>query len=154
MKAPIRIALTVVAFGALLSGTLWAQGRGPQAGMRGGRGMGPCVLVDGDIDRFAALLELTDDQKDEVAGLVAEWQVQNAEVVERARKFHEERESVWSNAERPRRQAVMELAEKYDYPMRELAPKCQEFRESVGEILTAEQRAILERPGRRPRGPR
>jgi lipase chaperone LimK len=111
-------------------------------------------LVDGDIDRFAALLELTDDQKDEVAGLVAEWQVQNAEVVERARKFHEERESVWSNAERPRRQAVMELAEKYDYPMRELAPKCQEFRESVGEILTAEQRAILERPGRRPRGPR
>jgi lipase chaperone LimK len=116
--------------------------------------MGPCVVIDGDIDRLAALLELTDEQKDEVAGLVTEWQEQNAQVVERARKFHEERESLWSSAERPRRQAMMELAEKYDYPMRELAPKCQEFRESVGEMLTADQRAILERPGRRPRGPR
>lgn len=152
MKARLRIVLTVVASVALTSGTLWAQGRGPRAGTWAGPGMGPCVVVDGDMDRFAAALELTDDQKDQVASLVAEWQEENAELVERARKFHEERASLWSDTQRPRREAMAELAEKYDYPMRELAPKCQEFHESVGAILTAEQRAMLERPGRRPRG--
>jgi Spy/CpxP family protein refolding chaperone len=100
------------------------------------------------------MLQLTEDQIAQVAPLVANFNEQNAEVLDRARRFAEERESVWAGAERPKRQAMMELAEKYDYPMRELAPKCQEFRETIAAVLTPEQRAKLEPPRGRNARPR
>jgi hypothetical protein len=105
-------------------------------------------MANADADSLARMLQLTDDQTERVASLVADFKEENAEVLERARQFAEARASAWSSAERPKRQAMMELAEKYDYPMRELAPKCQELRDAVATMLTPEQRARLQPPRR------
>jgi hypothetical protein len=151
-----RVAQIALAAGlsASLAGPLTAQWGPRGSGL--GFGMRSWVLYDGGVDSLAAVVDLSEQQRGELAELAGSFRTENADAIERLNHMRAEIESLWTEEQRPTRLAISRIAEKYDNPARDLRPALNQLHEDMSGILTVQQQRLLLR-GRargfgRPRG--
>jgi Spy/CpxP family protein refolding chaperone len=130
-----------------------------QGGPRGSGqafGMGSWVLHENGVDSIAAIIDLTQEQRTQLDELAFKFRSENAEAIGRMNQMRAEIDSLWTDLQRPRREAMSQIAEKYDFPERDLRPALTKLHQDVAGIITVEQQAQLQRgrvsPGRVGRG--
>lgn len=129
--------LALVAILALAAGTALAQGpgKGRRCGDEGPRGRG----AGGRIERMAEQLDLTDDQRAEIAGIREEGREQRLELRKRMMRLRNELHGEMLQDE-PSRKKVLELNGKIGALRTEMQAQRLEHRLAIREKLTPEQR--------------
>lgn len=138
-----RTITVTAALGVVLAGTALAQ-RGPR-GPGAGFGMRSWVLYENGIDSLAARIDLTDEQRSRLDALAQEFRSENADALGRMTQMREEIDALWTEDQRPTRDAMDRIAEKYDYPERELRPALTGLHEDMAGIITVQQQRQLQR---------
>lgn len=136
MRRIASIALAAV-FSATLCGSLAAQ-RGPR-GSGYGFGMRSWVLYEGGVDSLATVVDLSEQQRAELTELAQSFRADNADAIGRMNQMRAEIDSLWTEEQRPTRLAMSRIAEKYDYPGRDLRPALDQLHEDMSAILTVQQ---------------
>lgn len=139
MKQLLRLAVGAALATIIVSPALAQRpGGGRQPG---GAGLAMWSLLDSDLNRIAKTLTLTDDQLLEIGVLMAGIHEEHGEALERQAKMREEMRSLFSSGQRPAREDMQKITEKYGNPQRELQPVMEGFEQELNEILTDEQKS-------------
>ncbi|UCG85697.1 MAG: Spy/CpxP family protein refolding chaperone [Gemmatimonadota bacterium] len=146
MRHAAQITLT-----ALLSATMASTGVA-QWGPRGagyGFGMRSWVLYEGGVDSLATRIELTEQQRSQLTELAQAFREENSDAVERMNNMRAEIAALSTEDQQPTRSALARIAEKYDYPERDLRPALYQLHSDMSGIITVQQqRQLLQAPAR------
>jgi Spy/CpxP family protein refolding chaperone len=142
MKLTKTITVTA-ALGIVLAGTALAQ-RGPR-GQGAGVGMRSWVLYENGVDSIAARIDLTDEQRSHLDSLAQQFRSENADALGRMTQMREEIDALWTEDQRPTREAMDRIAEEYGYPARDLRPALTRLHEDMAGIITVQQQRQLQR---------
>ena len=142
MIANKAIAVTACLAVALVA-PLAAQG-GPR-GSGQGFGMRSWVLQQGGVDSIAAIIDLTEEQRSQLDELARSFHEENAAAIERMNQMRAEIDALWTDVQRPRREAMEQIAEKYSFPEQDLRPALTRFHSDVAGIITVQQQTQLQR---------
>jgi Spy/CpxP family protein refolding chaperone len=146
MRRLAQIALTAL-LSAVLAGTAAAQW-GPR-GTGYGFGMRSWVLYENGVDSLAARIDLTEQQRSQLAELARTFRSENADAIERLSNMRAEIDALWTEDQQPTRTAIARIAEKYDYPERDLRPAFEQLHSDMSGIITVQQqRELLRGVGR------
>jgi hypothetical protein len=140
MKPIARIALA-----ALFSATLAGSGEA-QWGPRGtgyGFGMRSWVLYENGVDSLAARIDLSEQQRSQLAELARTFRAENADAIERMNNMRAEIDALSTEDQRPTRSAMARIAEEYNYPERDLRPALGRLHHDMGGIITVQQQSQL-----------
>lgn len=142
MKLTKTITVTA-ALGIVLASTALAQ-RGPRA-QGTGVGMRSWVLYENGVDSIAARIDLTDEQRSHLDSLAQQFRSENADALGRMTRMREELDALWTEDQRPTREAMDRIAEEYGYPARDLRPALTRLHEDMAGIITVQQQRQLQR---------
>jgi Spy/CpxP family protein refolding chaperone len=142
MKLTRTITVTA-ALGVILAGPALAQ-RGPR-GSGAGFGMRSWVLYENGVDSLAARIDLTDGQRSRLEALAQEFRSQNADALNRMTQMRADIDALWTEDQRPTREAMERIAEKYGHPAQDLRPALTQLHEDVAGIITVQQERQLRR---------
>jgi hypothetical protein len=131
------------ALGIVLAGTALAQ-RGPR-GQGAGLGMRSWVLYENGVDSLAARTDLTDEQRSRLDSLAQQFRSENADALGRMTQMREEIDALWTEDQRPTREAMERIAEENGYPARDLRPALTRLHEDMAGIITVQQQRQLQR---------
>jgi len=141
----MRIVTTSLLTAALVAtGVALASAQGGPRGSGYGFGMRSWALHENGVDSIAARVELTDEQRGQLEGLARGFQDENAEAVDRMNRMHAEIDTLWTDMQRPRWEAMDSIARKYDYPERDLRPALTKLHNDMAGIITVQQQRQLQ----------
>lgn len=120
-----------------------------QAGSQGRAGLGSIVLRDSSLDRFAERLELSVEQRSQLRILAVEYRNNNTDALSRLEGMREEIRALHENDQRPTREAIDDVIERYDHPDLEIALAERRLGRNVRSLLTPDQERRLARGVRR-----
>ena len=128
--------------------TALAVSAAPQAGPRGsgqGFGMRSWALYENGVDSIAAVVDLTEEQRAQLDELAQNFRSENSDAIDRMSQMRAEIDALWTDVQRPRMEAMSQIAEKYNYPERDLRPALTKLHNDVTGIITVQQQAQLQR---------
>ena len=148
--AVLAVAMLVGTVGALAAqqGVRGYTPRAPRPASRAYAGLGAIVLRDSALDRFAEQIELTDEQRGQLRELADTYRNENADALDRIERMQEELRALRDGDERPTRQALDEVVERYDHPDLDLVRANRVLDRNARAILTPDQEIILARGAR------
>ena len=132
------------------AGSAAAQ-RGPGS-FRGGPGMGMglrLLLEEDGLERFATRLELTDEQRGQLNDLVEAFKNETSDALDRLTKMQEEMRTLRSGDQRPTREALREIGDKYEHPGQALQRAFAKLQDDMLATLAPAQRRNWVRQMRR-----
>jgi len=146
LSLALLVAMTSVA-------TAQRGGRGePPArefGPRAGGGLGRVVLSDSAVDRFAERMEFSEAQRGQLGNLAEAYRNENADALARMESLREEMRAMRESDERPTREALADVFQKYDHPDLELRLAQDKLDRNVRVMLTPDQERRFARVTRR-----
>ncbi len=128
--------------------TALAVSAAPQAGPRGSGnafGMRSWVLYENGVDSIAAVVDLTEEQRAQLDELAQSFRSENSDAIDRMSQMRAEIDALWTDVQRPRMEAMSQIAEKYNYPESDLRPALIQLHNDVAGIITVQQQSQLQR---------
>ena len=128
--------------------TALAVSAAPQGGPRGsgyGFGMRSWVLYENGVDSIAAVVDLTEEQRAQLDELAQSFRSENSDAIDRMSQMRAEIDALWTDVQRPRMEAMSQIAENYNYPERDLRPALTKLHNDVAGIITVQQQMQLQR---------
>jgi len=117
-------------------------------GPRAGGGLGRVVLSDSAMDRFAERMELSEGQRGQLQNLADAYRSENADVLARMENLRDEMRTLREGDERPTRETLAGVFQKYDHPDLELRLAQSKLDRNVRSMLTPEQQRRFARGAR------
>ena len=147
----MKTRFTIVVALALLVGL--AVGAEAQRGVRGSRrgialtarGLGAIMLNDTALNRFADRIQLTEEQQNELQAIAQSYRADNAETLNRLNGMRAELRALRDSADRPTRDALDEIVERYEHPDLDMARAERELGRDLRALLTPDQERRLAR---------
>jgi len=128
--------------------TALAVSAAPQGGPRGsgqGFGMRSWALYEGGVDSIAAVVDLTEEQRAQLDELAQRFRSENSDAIDRMSQMRAEIDALWTDVQRPRMDAMTQIAEKYSHPERDLRPALTNLHKDMAGIITVKQQVQLQR---------
>ena len=117
-------------------------------GARARIGLAAILLRDSSLNRFASLIDLNEEQQTRMRELADKYRSENADALDRMERMQEELQALRNTEERPTRQALAEVVERYEHPDLDLDRADMVLNRDARAILTPEQEIILMRTSR------
>ena len=142
----MKVAATLAVTACLVAATaISAVAQGGPRGSGQGFGMRSWALYESGVDSIAAVIDLTEEQRAQLDELVHSFRNENSDAIDRMSQMRSEIDALWTDLQRPRAEAMSQIAEKYNFPERDLRPALTRLHNDVAGIITVQQQTQLQR---------